>query len=586
MSERVLHERAAHQQRVHAHNLNEIFRSYSWRVTRPLRVSVRALAKVREVGVRQTAGAAIRRVLQRLGWGQPAPHPVPIAPQPSELVPMPTVDRIAEVLEQRMRVIAPLVDPTLSVDMLGVGALLGALVDHAATSDGYEPVWLLHIAMTGAYPDADAVRALRRALVAAAPTARVPRLLETLLPVARVSSTMLLDLDVVRGGVVADVDFCSRHVFFNTGIQRVTRSVVPEWVREHTNVVLTGWNPECTSMVTLTETEAARVADWQEARAREMQSPQPERDRGPHIARRILLPVGATVVVLESTMVPQARRIAALAQFSSNRLALVGYDCIPIVSAQYLQGEVSDTFVTYLSMVKHADTVLAISESVRDEFRGFAHALASQGLQGPECVAVPLPSPPITTHPVAAANRARLVSCVGSIEARKNQRAVLHAAERLWHEGQQFSLRFVGGGDPAFTIPFAREVAALHRQGFDVAMLTAAGDDVLDRLYATSRFTMFISMHEGFGLPVVESLAAGTPVITTNYGSVAEIARDGGCLTVDPHDDAAIVTAMRRLLTDDIFHAQLCAETQQRPLRSWADYAADAWAQVTKVPAI
>ena len=61
-------------------------------------------------------------------------------------------------------------------------------------------------------------------------------------------------------------------------------------------------------------------------------------------------------------------------------------------------------------------------------------------------------------------------------------------------------------------------------------------------------------------LNVAESLAAGTPVITANYGSTQEIAAAGGAITIDPRDDEALISAMRRLLTDDALLEQLRAQ--------------------------
>lgn len=95
--------------------------------------------------------------------------------------------------------------------------------------------------------------------------------------------------------------------------------------------------------------------------------------------------------------------------------------------------------------------------------------------------------------------------------------------------------------------------------------------------YAGARFTVFPSLHEGYGLPVAESLAYGTPVITSSYGSTAEIAAAGGCVLVDPRDDDQLVAAMRRLLTDDAELERLRGEARGRPVWTWEQYAAQVW---------
>ena len=72
-----------------------------------------------------------------------------------------------------------------------------------------------------------------------------------------------------------------------------------------------------------------------------------------------------------------------------------------------------------------------------------------------------------------------------------------------------------------------------------------------------------------------ESLAAGTPVITSRFGSMAELAEGGGALTVDPRDDHDLRDAMRALLTDDALHLRLREEAAARPPRTWDTYAAE-----------
>ncbi|MDQ6896986.1 MAG: glycosyltransferase, partial [Actinomycetota bacterium] len=83
-----------------------------------------------------------------------------------------------------------------------------------------------------------------------------------------------------------------------------------------------------------------------------------------------------------------------------------------------------------------------------------------------------------------------------------------------------------------------------------------------------------------FGLPVAESLACGTPVLTTNYGSQAEIAQGGGALTVDPRDDASVLAGLRAMLTDRFLVERLRAEAKEYPVQTWKQYADDVWSQL------
>jgi glycosyltransferase involved in cell wall biosynthesis len=88
---------------------------------------------------------------------------------------------------------------------------------------------------------------------------------------------------------------------------------------------------------------------------------------------------------------------------------------------------------------------------------------------------------------------------------------------------------------------------------------------------------VFPSLHEGFGLPVAESLASGTPVITSNFGSMAENAAGGGAILIDPRDDCQLAQAIRDLLTNQAKRDRLADEAARVPVRTWEDYASDTW---------
>ena len=101
------------------------------------------------------------------------------------------------------------------------------------------------------------------------------------------------------------------------------------------------------------------------------------------------------------------------------------------------------------------------------------------------------------------------------LEPRKNPLALLYAAEKLWREQLAFELRFIAGsgwGDEALG-----RIAELRARGRPVTIATALTESELESAYRQARFSVFASLHEGYGLPVAESLAMGTPVITTNY---------------------------------------------------------------------
>jgi len=111
----------------------------------------------------------------------------------------------------------------------------------------------------------------------------------------------------------------------------------------------------------------------------------------------------------------------------------------------------------------------------------------------------------------------------------------------------------------------------------NVKRLSWVDDVLLGTLYRRSRALAFPSLYEGFGLPILEAMAQGTPVLTSNFGAMAEIA-DGAAELVDPYDVAAIKAGLERLVFDDARRAELRA----LGLRRAAEFSWDRTALETK----
>jgi glycosyltransferase involved in cell wall biosynthesis len=361
---------------------------------------------------------------------------------------------------------------------------------------------------------------------------------------------------------------------YMTGIQRVVRESVARWL---------DWHPAARAFVWTTDETAPRRLDQVEREHLEAATGAP---RLPTAERgvTVMVPWRCTFLVPElPANVVRSARMQALARHSRSRTAAIGYDVVVVTSGETRIDHRTETYYSYLSALQGFDVVAPISGASAAEFGGWATALGSIGRTGPELATVPLPvaidrADPGTRDEVARTLGTRLpvVLVVGSHEPRKNHLAILHAAELLWREGHGFRLVFVGGRAWG-SDDFGRRVSELATANRPIDVFSGVGDDFLAAAYEQARFTVFPSFNEGFGLPVGESLALGTPVVTASYGSMAEIAAAGGALTVDPRDDHAIADAMRRLLTDDTLLAGLEEQARNRPARTWDDYARETW---------
>jgi glycosyltransferase involved in cell wall biosynthesis len=166
----------------------------------------------------------------------------------------------------------------------------------------------------------------------------------------------------------------------------------------------------------------------------------------------------------------------------------------------------------------------------------------------------------------------RYLLFVGTIEPRKNLACLLAVFETIHAEGLSDGLVIVGRRGWLYDDFFAR----IDRSPVRDAVLFPGyvADDDLPAVYAGSQGLVFPSLYEGFGLPVLEAMACGTPVVASNASSLPEIGGDAA-LYADPLDVESMTDAVRRLQCDTERREHLRARGLERAAKfSWGRAAA------------
>lgn len=172
----------------------------------------------------------------------------------------------------------------------------------------------------------------------------------------------------------------------------------------------------------------------------------------------------------------------------------------------------------------------------------------------------------------------RMILYLGTIEPRKNISTLIKAYHRLleiWPRSAQ------GDSTPRLIVAGPKgweweEVFALVEKlelGDQVMFPGFVPDTELPLWYNAAECFAYPSLYEGFGLPALEAMACGTPVITSNSSSLPEVVGEAG-LTVSPEDVEGLADALRRVLTDSDLQDQLRQQGLERAARfSWEETA-------------
>jgi len=172
---------------------------------------------------------------------------------------------------------------------------------------------------------------------------------------------------------------------------------------------------------------------------------------------------------------------------------------------------------------------------------------------------------------------------VGSNEPRKNLKSLL-LAYLEYRKLCPNPIDLVMAGSYQWGDFRVSDFVIINKLDSHVRQIQGADDSQLCALYAHARALVMVSLYEGFGLPLVEAMQWGVPLIASNNSAVAEIAGNAALL-VDPLDTVAIAEAFRRLTEDEATRLRLANNAKARGRAfSWKQAATETMALITGTP--
>ena len=251
------------------------------------------------------------------------------------------------------------------------------------------------------------------------------------------------------------------------------------------------------------------------------------------------------------------------------------HDCIHLMFPQYLPNRAAYAYAraTMWAAARRSDCILTVSEASKKDILHFFNVR-------PEKIVVvynAIDDHFRVTPPEEAIARVReryqldhkFVLYVGNIKPHKNLVRLIDAFDEL-RKADFDDLKLLIIGDEISRLPALRRAVHKHKLHKHVRFLGYLSDDTLAVLYRLASAFVFPSLYEGFGLPPLEAMASGTPVVTSNVSSLPEVTGDAAIL-VDPYDVDSIVDGLRRVLSDPALAAELGRRGQERAKEfSWA----------------
>ena len=249
------------------------------------------------------------------------------------------------------------------------------------------------------------------------------------------------------------------------------------------------------------------------------------------------------------------------------------HDIIPLVLKDDVYKNEKDYFNKYLYQnILKSSKILTNSEFTKTEFLKYCNS--NEITKIPEIKSILLPYQYRNKKRVynnINNNTKITILLPGTIEPRKQQVLFMEIFNRFIKNNPNIDVELIAFGHINYPINIIEEQVANSRG--KIKFLGIINNEELFELYKKATFTCFLSKYEGYGFPIAESLWHGTPVLTSCFSSMYEIAEVGGCYCIDSTNQTIIYNALEILIKKPKLLAKLKEDLDKSTLSSWNDYA-------------
>lgn len=250
------------------------------------------------------------------------------------------------------------------------------------------------------------------------------------------------------------------------------------------------------------------------------------------------------------------------------KIYFIIYDLLPYIYPEDFPRNAIKDCTPYLALITQLSNKAFISQQTKEVF--YDRALKKkQNIFDP---VFPLGSDSLGTHYKNLDVKNILFSITGTIRPGKNIEKVISVFETLWKKNVNCELKIMGGINWPNNL-MKEKLQILNKNESRFSWIDSPNDKIIREEIINSRCTIYPSQNEGFGLPPLESLSLGTPVIVGNHIPSVQLLSDKGIIKIQEITPESLMTAIYQIL-DNEFAKKKCNEIKDFSLPKWKDFAA------------
>jgi glycosyltransferase involved in cell wall biosynthesis len=295
-----------------------------------------------------------------------------------------------------------------------------------------------------------------------------------------------------------------------------------------------------------------------------------ESSRPYSVAEQVMIP--ARLLTLNASLFHEPHYV--LPPLVPCRAVVTIHDCIHLMFPQYLPNRLAYGYAraNLWAAAKRAERIFTVSETSKADILRYCDVPAERIIVVYNAIDDRFATPPDAEAVERVRERYQLSGpfalYVGNIKPHKNLERLIDAFDLVRRGGYE-RLELLIIGDQISKYPRLRRAVDTHKLHKHVRFLGFVPDDTLAALYRLATVFVFPSLYEGFGLPPLEAMASGTPVVTSNRSSLPEVVGDAAVL-VDPYSASSIAEGIQKVLGDADLRRTLAARGLARAMQfSW-----------------
>ena len=368
----------------------------------------------------------------------------------------------------------------------------------------------------------------------------------------------------------------------NTGVQRVARQTARALAESSLRVIASTWDAQTQTIEPLLPKEIHHLSKWSGPRPKQWHPwvPPTEAPKNSWLMSNEMPPklgVGINSELLK------------FAELNKLRTSVTFFDAIPLILPDLYPAGTEALHYSYMEQLAEWDLICPISmQSAKDMLDLLSDSTITKHnlIQKLHPISLPheFPVARSSQSSKVAINSRPFILVVSTFEQRKNHISLLKAAV-IAQQSLPFGFDLILVGHPLESA-VVKLVNSYKKMLPNINVVCDASDEQIQRFFELADFTIFPSIEEGFGLPIVESLWHGKPVICDNQRAINELAKEGGCLRIDVLNVEEFAEAIVTLATDLDVYNRKCKEIESRSFSTWNNYVSHLVSSMLKVASL